>query len=190
MNKAFIRKTFREKREHLSSRDETRLQDLLLIRFQQLPLPFIQTVHSYLPANGKKEPDPEPILRWLSFRNPGMGIMVPRVNEDMQTLSHCWLKEDSILELNAWGIPEPVGSAEGNTDEIDLVIVPLLAFDLAGHRVGYGKGFYDRFLASCRPETVKLGLSFFDPVERIEDTNTFDIRLDYCVTPERTYAFE
>jgi 5-formyltetrahydrofolate cyclo-ligase len=190
MKKAAIRKIFRDKRAQLSARDETRLQDLLLIRFQQLILPFIQTVHSYLPANGKKEPDPEPILRWLAFRNPGMRTMVPRVNADMQTLSHCWLGEDSILELNAWGIPQPTGAAEGKPEEIDLVIVPLLAFDVNGHRVGYGKGFYDRFLASCRPETIKLGLSFFDPVERIEDTNTFDIRLDYCVTPERTYAFE
>jgi 5-formyltetrahydrofolate cyclo-ligase len=190
MNKATIRKIFREKRDHLSMGEETRSQDLLLIRFQQLDLPFLQTVHSYLPARGKKEPDPEPILRWLAFRNPGLRVLVPRVNEDMQSLSHYWLEEDTRLVPNAWGIPEPVGALEASAEAVDLVIVPLLAFDRQGQRVGYGKGFYDRFLATCRPETIKLGLSFFEPVERIEDTNTFDVRLDCCVTPERTYAFE
>jgi 5-formyltetrahydrofolate cyclo-ligase len=190
MKKALIRKLFREKREKLTPGENARLQDLLLIRFQQLDMPFIHILHSFLPAYGRREPDPEPLIRYLSFRNPGMQVIVPRVNPGSETLSHFLLEENTRLELNDWGIPEPVDAEECPVDEIDLVIVPLLAFDLAGQRVGYGKGFYDRFLATCPGKTVKLGLSFFEPVERIEDTNTFDIRLDYCVTPERLYAFE
>lgn len=190
MNKAALRAIYREKRQALQAGEEHRLQDLLLIQFQQLDLPGIDIVHSYLAARGKKEPDPEPILRFLAFRNPQLQVIVPRVNADGLTLSHYLLEEDTPLELNDWGIPEPRQAMEADISGIDLVLVPLLAFDQAGHRVGYGKGFYDRFLAALPPHTIKLGLSFFEPVDRISDTNTFDVRLDYCITPSRSYAFE
>jgi 5-formyltetrahydrofolate cyclo-ligase len=72
---------------------------------------------------------------------------------------------------------------------IDLVFIPLLACDLQGNRVGYGKGFYDRFLSKCRYDVKKIGLSFFDPVDKIEDVNVFDIPLDECITPKKTWVF-
>ena len=64
-----------------------------------------------------------------------------------------------------------------------------MIFDHQGHRVGYGKGHYDRFLGECNRDTLKVGLSFFDPVSKIEDIDTNDIALDYAVTPRETYAF-
>ena len=64
-----------------------------------------------------------------------------------------------------------------------------MIFDHQGHRVGYGKGYYDRFLGECNRYTLKVGLSFFDPVSKIEDIDTNDIALDYAVTPRETYAF-
>jgi 5-formyltetrahydrofolate cyclo-ligase len=73
--------------------------------------------------------------------------------------------------------------------KIDVVFVPLLAFDKKGHRVGYGKGFYDKFLSECKPETIKIGLSFFEPEELISDVFEDDVTLNYCVTPNGVYAF-
>ena len=70
-----------------------------------------------------------------------------------------------------------------------MVLVPLLAFDKLGHRVGYGKGYYDRFLAKCPPNCLRIGLSLFDPVERIDDVVPTDIRLNSCLTPVHTYVF-
>jgi 5-formyltetrahydrofolate cyclo-ligase len=70
-----------------------------------------------------------------------------------------------------------------------VVFVPLLAFDKQGNRVGYGKGFYDRFLANCKPETIKIGLSFFEVENEIADVFNNDIELDYCVTPNKIYTF-
>jgi 5-formyltetrahydrofolate cyclo-ligase len=83
--------------------------------------------------------------------------------------------------------PNPVHSLQYAVQNIDLVIVPLLAFDKYGNRVGYGKGFYDRFLSKCRSNVIKVGVSFFEPADRITDINPLDIRLDYCITPTRVW---
>ena len=66
---------------------------------------------------------------------------------------------------------------------------PLLIFDNQGHRVGYGKGYYDRFLVKCSRETIKVGLSYFNPIERIEDIQIHDIPIDYGITRDRIYRF-
>ena len=84
------------------------------------------------------------------------------------------------------GIPEPIHKAIYQSNP-DLILVPLLGFDKKGNRVGYGKGFYDRFLAKCRSDVLKVGVSFFEPTDRISDVSPFDIRLDYCITPARVW---
>ena len=70
-----------------------------------------------------------------------------------------------------------------------MVLVPLLAFDRLGHRVGYGKGFYDRFLASCRPGTTKIGLSLEAIGRQVGDVHEGDVVLDYVITPSEVIAF-
>ena len=70
-----------------------------------------------------------------------------------------------------------------------MVFVPLLAFDEKGNRVGYGKGFYDKFLAECKPEILKIGVSFFEPENIIPDVLNTDIQLDLCITPTKVYNF-
>ncbi|MFT7351177.1 MAG: 5-formyltetrahydrofolate cyclo-ligase [Flavobacterium sp.] len=90
-------------------------------------------------------------------------------------------------------MPEPINNEneliEINSTKIDVVFVPLLAFDLQGNRVGYGKGFYDKFLANCKPTTIKIGISFFEAEEKISDVFAKDVKLDYCITPEKVYSF-
>jgi 5-formyltetrahydrofolate cyclo-ligase len=189
MKKEELRKIYREKRAVLGRSEIIKLQDLLLIRFQQVSLPFITVLHRFLPALDKHEVDTEPLANWLSFCNPGMVQLVPKVNKATNELHHYLLKDDTILKLNKWGIPEPQNGPEISPEEIDLVLIPLLAFDQTGQRVGYGKGYYDRFLASCRPDCIKTGLSFFPPADNITDTDTFDIAMDICITPESIYEF-
>jgi 5-formyltetrahydrofolate cyclo-ligase len=94
-----------------------------------------------------------------------------------------------VLRETKWGIKEPVDGKEINAELIDLVIVPLLVFDKFGHRVGYGKGFYDRFLSKCRRDTIKIGLSLFPQVDEIDDVNRYDVKLDYGIVPGKTVAF-
>lgn len=120
---------------------------------------------------------------------PSVRVVAPRCFPAGNELSHHLLDEHTALENNRWGIPEPVGSQEQPVSDIDWVLVPLLAFDRRGHRVGYGKGFYDRFLAKCRSDTHKIGLSLFPPEEAIDDVAEQDVSLDAVVTPDRVWTF-
>ena len=189
MTKNEIRRIFRAKREALTEKEILIYQDLLLIRFQQLPLPPLQIIHTYLPLHFKKEIDPANIVKWLKFMNPGLITALPVADFSNGSMRHFVYDENTRLTENALGINEPADGEELEAKDFDLILLPLLGFDQRGHRVGYGKGFYDRFLDQCRPEALRIGLSFFDPVHLIEDTNTEDRLMDYCITPERIYEF-
>jgi len=93
------------------------------------------------------------------------------------------------MQENRFGIPEPSYGNSCDILKIDYVFVPLLCFDEVGNRVGYGQGFYDKFLSSCSANCIKIGLSHFEPVMKIDDCNDMDIKLDFCITPNKTYAF-
>ena len=100
------------------------------------------------------------------------------------------LTDSTVIKKNKWNIPEPIDGIEIPSEKIDVVFVPLLAFDEKGHRLGYGKGFYDIFLASCKPDVIKVGVSFFEAENAIPELETSDIALNYCVTPNKTYIFK
>ena len=99
------------------------------------------------------------------------------------------LTDNTTIKKNKYNIPEPIEGIEVSNDKLDVVFVPLLAFDKKGNRVGYGKGYYDTFLKTCRPETLKIGLSFFEAENKITDINENDIPLDFCITPKQVYSF-
>jgi 5-formyltetrahydrofolate cyclo-ligase len=111
----------------------------------------------------------------------------PRVISALQGTMEMVKAEE--FTISDWGIPEPLGSEIIAPESIDLVLLPLVAFDLAGNRVGYGKGFYDRYLALCRPDCLKIGISLFDPVTRIEEVEGHDIPLDMAICPDKLYDF-
>ena len=86
-------------------------------------------------------------------------------------------------------ITEPVEPVWKKTETIDIIITPLLTFDSKGYRVGYGKGFYDRFFASEDTHAKRIGISLFEPCTIIENINEYDIPLTHCVTPSKIYSF-
>ncbi len=151
-----------------------------------LPIWGHSCYHIFLHTAKKNEIDTLPMLSLLQGRD--KEVVVPKIAPENR-LEHFLLTDQTRLKPNAWGIPEPVNGIPVPLSRIDVIFVPLLAFDLRGHRVGYGKGYYDRFLSGCRADSIKVGLSLFPPVDRISDINDADIPLDYCLTPERVYSF-
>src|SRR5207253_1373213 len=120
---------------------------------------------------------------------PGIETLVPRVNFATGEIENLKFGLDTELVENIWKIHEPSHDEYVEKSRIDAVIWPLLCFDKGGHRVGYGKGFYDKFLTQCRPDCKKTGLSYFAPIDQIDDVGAHDITLDYCITPEQIFEF-
>lgn len=143
--------------------------------------------HVFLPIVELKEVDTEFILHLLSGKD--KEIVISKSDFETREMTHFLLTDNTKIKKNEYNIPEPVNGLAVPTQNIEVVFVPLLAFDVLGNRIGYGKGFYDKFLADCKPETIKIGLSFFESVDEIEDVFESDIKLDYCVTPEKVYTF-
>ena len=107
-----------------------------------------------------------------------------------EDLVHIIYESKDQLEISDWGIPEPTYGEEVDPKSIDIILVPLLICDKKGNRVGYGKGFYDRFLQSCRNDVVSIGINFFDPIEEISDVHEGDIPLNFLVSPNAIHSFE
>ncbi len=189
MTKAALRKLYRQKRKDLDNHTMEKLQDLVLIRFQTLALPFLDYISTYLPMHRQHEVDTHPVVEYLQFLHPGLTVAVPKTDMADGSMLHYVYNSETLLRENEFHIMEPVGGLLVDPSLIDMVLVPLLAFDEKGNRVGYGKGVYDRFLATCRKDTIKIGLSFFGAEHEITDTDDFDIPLDYCVTPHQVYEF-
>ncbi|WP_417352365.1 5-formyltetrahydrofolate cyclo-ligase [Flavobacterium alkalisoli] len=143
--------------------------------------------HLFLSIEEHTEIQTEYILQILAGKD--KEIVVSKSDFADCSMTHYLLTDNTRLKKNEYGIPEPVDGLEVPDNKIDVVFVPLLAFDANGHRTGYGKGFYDRFLAKCKNHVIKIGLSFFDAEEKIDDINHTDMVLDYCVTPNRIYTF-
>jgi len=152
----------------------------------KLPIWRSDYFHLFLPIAEKKEIDTTFVLSILQGKD--KNIVLPKMEDD-GVLKHYLLTDNTRLQKNKWNIPEPVDGIEVPTNKIDVVFIPLLAFDKYGNRVGYGKGYYDRFLAQCRSDVKKIGLSLFEAEEIITDFNEDDIALDYCVTPTKIYSF-
>ncbi|QOI97050.1 MAG: 5-formyltetrahydrofolate cyclo-ligase [Flammeovirgaceae bacterium] len=189
MTKQELRDSFIKKRLSLNEAEyylfNRRLCDMF---FASVDLSFVKVIHCFLPIIKKKEPDTWLIIDRLQREFTHIRLAVPKVNPATNQLEHFLFEGMRNLKTSRWGVPEPTGNIVMPADKIDLVLVPLLAFDTTGHRVGYGKGYYDRFLAKCRPQTNRIGISFFGPVDSI-DTTTDDIPLTGCITPEKFFRF-
>ena len=189
MLKQDARQLYRKKRKELTEKELSRMDDLILIHFQSISLPAIHRVLSFWPIAENNEPNTFHLVDFLSFRNPGLVTCYPVCNYTDQTMDAVATDAKTSYEQHPLHFLQPVAGDVILPVEIDLVLVPLLAIDMEGYRVGYGKGFYDRYLAQCRPDCLKVGLSFFDPLPEIKDRDQFDVPLDLCITPKATYVF-
>lgn len=188
MTKQEARVHFKALRQRLTDVDQQRCDDLLLIRFQTVPLPPLSTLLNFVPSAEHREANSFLLEDYLRFRNPGMVVAYPRIT-DGGNMEAVVPETETDFEPNVFGIPEPTGNAVLYPSQVEAVIIPMLGFDESGQRVGYGKGYYDRYLSGCSDNCIRLGICYFEPVHRITDAAAHDVPLDFCITPQRVYVF-
>ena len=185
VTKSELRKIYLTNQKSLSPETHAAKSRQISIQlFEHFTLDRIETLHCFIPIKKFNEIGTSMIFQrlWLEF--PHITTVVPRVDFESGEMRSLKFTPETGLVKNIWGIREPSHDEFVDTADIDMVLVPLICFDEAGHRVGYGKGYYDKFLSGCREDCVKVGLSYFPPVKEISDVNETDVRLDYCVTPD------
>jgi 5-formyltetrahydrofolate cyclo-ligase len=190
MNKSELRKLFLNRRTALSEAEYLHLSRLLCENFFfSVDLSFVRVLHTFLSITEKKEVDTWMLIDRIRREFPHIRLAIPRVHTASGELENFFFEGLHQLAINSWGIHEPRQGIPVEYDKIDMVLVPLLAFDEKGHRVGYGKGYYDKFLSKCPASVKKIGLSLFEPVNAIDDASSWDVPLDMVITPARTYTF-
>ena len=187
MKKRELRKKYKELRNILSTDEIESLSLEIANELLQLPIWHHSFYHIFLSIEEHKEINTEYILNILAGMD--KNIVISKSNFEKRTLENFLLTDNTTLKKNEYNIPEPINGIPILKEQIEIVFIPLLAFDKKGNRVGYGKGFYDNFLNSCNEGTLKIGLSFFEAEDKIEDNREGDIKLDYCVTPTQLYQF-
>ena len=194
MDKKVLRSKYKVLRQSLTQEE---IEDKSLAIANQLlrmdTVPSLRLVweklyyHLFLTIEEQKEINTEYILQILAGKD--KEIVISKCEFATLGMTHFLLTDNTKIKKNSYNVPEPVDGLEVPDAKIDVVFVPLLAYDKQGNRVGYGKGFYDNFLSKCKPETIKIGLSFFPPEEKIEDVSENDVKLDFCLTAEEIFEF-
>ena len=187
MTKAELRKQYKLKRHSLTSEVIEDLSLKIANLVLQLPIWNQAYFHIFLTIEELKEVNTEYILNILLGKD--KHVVISKCIFKTSEMTHYLLTDNTVIKKNEFKIPEPIDGIEISPEKIDIVFVPLLAFDKQGHRVGYGKGFYDVFLNKCNPKTLKIGLSFFEPEEVIQEVTVNDVKLDYCITPSKIFKF-
>jgi len=189
MTKKELRILFKDKRKRLSHHELQAISQAMLDQLLQSFDLTGKTVSLFLPIQRQREINTFPIFERLTDLN--CKVAVPKVLENTNQLVHLVFSKKTELIESSWGIPEPKAGREVDVHELDIVFVPLLVCDKLGNRIGYGKGFYDTFLSTCKPSCQFIGLSHFELEDNpIEDVSSTDIPLHYCITPTNIHRFE
>ncbi|MBC7796712.1 MAG: 5-formyltetrahydrofolate cyclo-ligase [Pyrinomonadaceae bacterium] len=190
MIKSELRKIFLEKQKSLSQTTRTQMSESVVNQlFTNFDFNEKRFVNCFVTLEKNNELETSAIFNKIWHDFPHITMTAPRINFDSSILECVKVEDESQLVANKWEILEPNGERIVEYQKLDVVIVPLMAFDNRGFRVGYGKGFYDKFLNKCRKDCAKIGLSLFPPVEKIRDVRYFDVKLDFCITPSKIFAF-
>ena len=185
MNKIEARKKYLDLRKKLDNVQIISKSTSISNNLQDLPIWEHNFYHIYLPIKEKNEVDTMPIINILN--NKKKKVLIPKSDFNNTTMKSFLLNDNTVLKKNNYGITEPINNEEF-LGKIDVIFIPLVAYDLIGNRVGYGKGFYDKFLRNQNNKILRVGLSFFNPEKRIK-IDEHDENLDFCVTPNRIFSF-
>lgn len=187
MTKSEIREIYKSKRNELSIEQIESMSLDIANKTLEMDIWNHTNYHLFMSILKLKEVNTEYLLHILQGKD--KNVIVSKSDFSNYSMTHFLLTDSTAFKMNRWNIPEPIDGFKVETSQIDVIFIPLLIFDLNGYRAGYGKGFYDRFLSMCKPESLKIGLSFFDPIQQIDDVDDTDIALDFVITPEKVFSF-
>lgn len=187
MEKPALRKKYKALRAVLT--EDTLEEDSLAIANQALKLDIwdYEYYHIFLPIIRHKEVNTEYLLNILQGKD--KNVLLSKSDFETNTMKNYLLTDSTKIVVNKYGIPEPEDGIEIAFAKTEVIFIPLLAYDKMGNRVGYGKGFYDRFLSKCNPKAIKIGLSFFSPENKKISSNDTDVSLNYCISPKTICKF-
>lgn len=187
-NKSDLRAKYKEKRNQLTDAELQKGSEKIALAVEEFCKQHteLEHFHLFLPIQKLREVDTLLIRDILLMNNKILYTSVIEVGQDqMDTIL---IAESTVFVEDSYGIPIPKHYEIISPEHIQVVFVPLLVVDRFGQRIGYGKGFYDRFLASISSDVIKIGLSIFEPIPQIP-CESFDIPLDYCITPKNMFNF-
>ena len=187
MNKKELRAKYKALRQELLLDDIEDKSLAIANKMLQLDVWEKTYFHLFLSIEEQNEVETEFVLQILAGYD--KEIVVAKSNFETLKMTNYLLTDNTKFQKNEHNIYEPVDGLEVPNTKIEVVFVPLLAYDKKGNRVGYGKGFYDKFLSKCSEDVIKIGLSFFEPEDAIDDVSPTDIRLNYCITPNTIHSF-
>lgn len=187
MLKKDLRVLFKRKRNSLSENDCNELSLEIANRSLDMAIWDYRNYHIFFPIENNNEIDTKLIIQIAQGKD--KNVVLPKTNFKKKTITNFLLTDSTLMKINEVGISEPHSGIKIDENQLDVVFVPLLCFDKHGHRVGYGGGYYDKLLKKCLPKTIKVGLSFFDPIEKIKDTIKSDVKMNYCISPKKVFKF-
>ncbi|MBX3289262.1 MAG: 5-formyltetrahydrofolate cyclo-ligase [Acidobacteria bacterium] len=191
VNKAELRKIYLKKRGELSLAEVAAASKHIAERFfEEADLANVKKFHTFIRIAKFNEPDTSNIYYRVWREWPAIATYAPKSDLAANSIESIRFDGETEWSENKWGIREPIGKEVAEPEQFDLVLVPLLCFDRSGHRVGYGKGVYDQFLSNTRKDCIKIGISIFPPVEKIDDAGDNDVRLDATITPDEVFRWQ
>lgn len=188
MDKGALRKVFKEKRRALSAETRALMSQAVCDTAIDQITPDQRFIHCFLPIERLYEVDTYPLVDFV-IKESSKTLVCSISDFNTNELQHMIVESLHDLSVNQWGIPEPTAGTNVSPSQIDLVFVPLLACDKRGSRLGYGKGFYDRFLAKLPPKASITALSFFPPLTDMIPASGHDIAIHRLITPPAIYRF-
>jgi len=183
MKKKELREKYKKLRSELSFAELEVISARIVFNFAMDIYTIGKKISVFIPIEKFNE-----VNTWTLLETIEEDLFLPVIQPDNK-LKHIRFSSKEQLKKNNWGILEPQYGDELDVSNIDIVIVPLLTIDKTGNRVGYGKGYYDNFLAQCKPDCIFVGLYQFDELEVIDDLHESDIPLHYCITPTHIIKF-
>ena len=166
MIKSELRKLYKQKRKDLNQVEIDQFQENIYQQVFEYDFSNLKTIHIFLSIEKQNEINTYPIIDFLLLNN--KSVVVSKSNFKDNTLSHFLFDRTTTLQVNHYGIPEPINAKKIDVKNVDLVFVPMLISDNKNFRVGYGKGFYDRFLSECRKDIKTVGLNFLNPLIKLK----------------------